>query len=470
MEKQQIGVVGMAVMGRNLALNISNCNYQVSIFNRSRKKTEEVISKYSKKKLFPYFTIKDFINSLEKPRLILLMIQAGESTDQMISSIIPYLSRGDVLIDGGNAFYKDTIRRYHELYKYGFYFIGTGVSGGEEGALKGPAIMPSGSQESYNLIAPIFNRIAAKAEGEPCVSYIGPDGSGHYVKMVHNGIEYSDMQLISESYVLLKYIMNMNNQDLSHIFSEWNKGELNSYLIEITKNIFMFKDDNGKYLIDLISDEADNKGTGTWTSQSALELNEPLSLITESVFFRYLSSLQSQRIKASNLLSGPKFSSNFINNTDFIENIRRALYLGKIISYAQGFSQLTAASNKYNWNLKYHEIAKIFRSGCIIRAKFLYKIIESYLLDYKIDNLLLTPYFQKIANEYHSSLRLVVSQAVLHGIPVPTLSAAIAYYDSYRNAFLSTNLIQAQRDYFGAHTYKRIDMPGNHHTNWNVKK
>ncbi|WP_367679660.1 NADP-dependent phosphogluconate dehydrogenase [Buchnera aphidicola] len=467
MEKQHIGVVGMAVMGRNLALNMENHHYRVSIFNRSRIKTDEVIIKYPTKKIFPYYTIKEFINSLEKPCRILLMIQAGQPTDEMISSIIPYLTSGDIIIDGGNAFYKDTIRRYNECYKLGLHFIGAGISGGEEGALKGPAIMPSGSKEVYDhYIAPIFTKIAATSEGEPCVSYIGPNGSGHYVKMVHNGIEYSDMQLISESYVLLKYIANMNNQELSSIFSEWNKGELNSYLIEITKNIFNKKNEQEQYLIDFIEDTAENKGTGTWTSQSSLELNEPLSLITESVFFRYISSLQDQRKKASKCLLGPKHFNIIKNRIEFVENVRKALYLGKIIAYAQGFSLLSVASKKYNWELKCHEIAKIFRSGCIIRAKFLYRIIDSYMLNNKIENLLLTPYFVNIANEYHESLRLVVSHAVLNGIPVPALSSAISYYDSYRTVFLSTNLIQAQRDYFGAHTYKRIDISGIHHTNW----
>ncbi|XRX42864.1 MAG: NADP-dependent phosphogluconate dehydrogenase [Buchnera aphidicola (Eriosoma harunire)] len=467
MEKQQIGVIGMAVMGRNLALNIANHNYRVSIFNRSRKKTEEILLQNPKKKIFPYYSIKDFISSLQSPKLVLLMIQAGKATDKIISSIVPYLSVGDVVIDGGNAFYQDTMRRYHQLHKLGIHFIGTGVSGGENGALNGPAIMPGGSQEAYNLIAPIFKDIAATAQGEPCVSHIGPDGSGHYVKMVHNGIEYSDMQLISESYALLKYIVNMSNDSLSDTFSDWNKGELNSYLIDITKNIFTMKDVSGKYLIDVIVDEADNKGTGTWTSQSALELGAPLSLITESVFFRYLSSLKSQRQQASQLLLGPKNINFTSDKSVFIEQIRQALYLGKIISYTQGFSQLRLASEKYDWNLKYHEIAKIFRSGCIIRAKFLDKIISSYLSDKYLVNLLLTPYFQSIANKYHTSLRVVVSHAVLHGIAVPAFSAAISYYDSYRNVHLPTNLIQAQRDYFGAHSYQRIDKPGVYHTNWN---
>ncbi|CAL4042140.1 6-phosphogluconate dehydrogenase, decarboxylating [Buchnera aphidicola (Tetraneura ulmi)] len=463
----QIGVIGLSVMGGNLALNISNCGYSVSVFNRSKEKTKILIEKNPNLKIFPYYKIKDFIFSLSSPRKILLMIQAGIATDEIINLIIPYLNEGDILIDGGNSFYKDTNRRCNELSKLGIRFIGAGISGGEEGALKGPAIMPSGNKSAYNILSEIFNKIAANYDGDPCVKYIGPNGSGHYVKMVHNGIEYSDMQLIAEAYFLLKNVVGMNNKDLSNVFSEWNKGELNSYLIEITKNILITKDSDGKYLIDFISDQAENKGTGTWTSQSALELNEPLSLITESVFFRYISSIKFQRMIASKILLGPNKTSSLKNKSIFIENVRRALYLGKIISYAQGFSQLKNASEKYLWNLKFDDIAKIFRSGCIIRAKFLNRIIDSYRSNKKIFNLLLTPYFQKIANKYQQSLREIVSFSILEGIPIPTFSSAISYYDSYRSQLLPTNLIQAQRDYFGAHTYRRIDIEGVQHTKWN---
>ena len=467
MSKQQIGVVGMAVMGRNLALNIESRGYTVSIFNRSREKTDEVIAENQGKKLAPYYTIEEFVESLEKPRRILLMVQAGEATDKTIASLTPHLDKGDILIDGGNTFYKDTIRRNKELSEQGFNFIGTGVSSGDEGALKGPSIMPGGQQEAYELVAPILDKIAARAEdGEACVTYIGPDGAGHYVKMVHNGIEYGDMQLIAEAYALLKGALGLSNEELAKTFTEWNNGELSSYLIDITKDIFTKKDDEGNYLVDVILDEAANKGTGKWTSQSSLDLGEPLSLITESVFARYLSSLKTQRIAASKVLSGPQAQAFTGDKAEFVEKVRRALYLGKIVSYAQGFSQLRAASEQYNWDLHYGEIAKIFRAGCIIRAQFLQKITDAYAENANIANLLLAPYFKNIADEYQQALRDVVAYAVQNGIPTPTFSAAIAYYDSYRSEVLPANLIQAQRDYFGAHTYKRIDKEGVFHTEW----
>ncbi len=467
MSKQQIGVVGMAVMGRNLALNIESRGYTVSIFNRSRKKTDEVIAENLGKKLAPYYTIEEFVDSLEKPRRILLMVQAGEATDKTIASLTPHLDKCDILIDGGNTFYKDTIRRNKELSEQGFNFIGTGVSGGEEGALKGPSIMPGGQKEAYELVAPILDKIAARAEdGEACVTYIGPDGAGHYVKMVHNGIEYGDMQLIAEAYALLKGALGLSNEDLAKTFTEWNNCELSSYLIDITKDIFTKKDEEGKYLVDIILDEAANKSTGKWTSQSSLDLGEPLSLITESVFARYLSSLKTQRVAASKVLSGPQAQAFTGDKAEFIEKVRRALYLGKIVSYAQGFSQLRAASEQYNWDLHYGEIAKIFRAGCIIRAQFLQKITDAYAEDASIANLLLAPYFKDIADQYQQALRDVVSYAIQNGIPTPTFSAAIAYYDSYRSEVLPANLIQAQRDYFGAHTYKRIDKDGVFHTEW----
>ncbi|WP_158344604.1 NADP-dependent phosphogluconate dehydrogenase [Buchnera aphidicola] len=466
MIKQKIGIVGMAVMGRNLALNIANNNYTVSIYNRSSEKTKKIILKHPKKNLHPFYTIKDFVNSLIKPRCILIMVQAGLATDNVIQSIIPYLDKKDMLIDGGNAFYKDTIRRNYELSNQGFYFIGAGISGGSEGALKGPAIMPGGNKKAYDLIQPMLYTISAKSKGEPCVNYIGPDGSGHYVKMVHNGIEYSDMQLIAEVYFVLKKLLKIGNQELSKIFDEWNKGELNSYLIEITKDILIKKDDCGNFLLDYVLDQASNKGTGKWTSQSALDLNEPLSLITESVFFRYLSSLKLQRKIASTVLKGPNINYIINNSHKLIEQIRQSLYLSKIISYAQGFSQLNTASNKYQWNLKFKNIAKIFRSGCIIRASFLQKIIEAYTDNTNLINILLHPYFKDISNKYQLSLRKIVSIAVENGIPIPALSAAIAYFDSYRSNLLPSNLIQAQRDYFGSHMYQRIDKDGLFHTNW----
>ncbi|MDR5610555.1 MULTISPECIES: NADP-dependent phosphogluconate dehydrogenase [unclassified Arsenophonus] len=467
MSKQQIGVVGMAVMGRNLALNIESRGYSVSIFNRSKEKTDEVIAENPGRKLIPCHTIEEFVDSLEKPRRILLMVKAGEATDKTIASLTPYLDKGDILIDGGNTYFQDTIRRNQELSAQGFNFIGTGVSGGEEGALKGPSIMPGGQKQAYDLVAPILQQIAAKADGEPCVSYIGPDGAGHYVKMVHNGIEYGDMQLIAEVYSILKNALKLNNEELADIFTEWNKGELSSYLIEITADIFRKKEDQtGNYLIDVILDEAANKGTGKWTSQSALDLGVPVTLITESVFARYLSFLKEQRVAAAKILTGPAVSSFKGDKQEFIEKVRRALYLGKIVSYAQGFQQLKAASDEYQWQLNYGEIARIFRAGCIIRAQFLQKITDAYSQNPSLANLMLAPYFKNITDEYQQSLRDIVCFGIQNGIPLPTLTAAISYYDSYRSAFLPANLIQAQRDYFGAHTYKRIDKEGIFHTEW----
>ena len=466
MSKQQIGVIGMAVMGRNLALNIESCGFSVSIYNRSKDKTEQVMVEHSDKRLVPYYSIENFVNSLEKPRRILIMVQAGKGTDAVIDELRPLLDKGDIIIDGGNAYFEDTIRRNKILSDEGFNFIGAGISGGEEGALKGPSIMPGGQKEAYELVAPILEKIAAKANGEPCVTYIGPDGAGHYVKMAHNGIEYGDMQLIAESYSVLKYVIGLTNDELADVFADWDKGELDSYLTEITADIFKYKDENGDYLVDMILDVAGNKGTGKWTSQSALDLGEPLSLITESVFARYISAIKDQRVAASKVLKGPSKEEFRGDKQALIEKVRKALYMGKIISYAQGFAQLKAASEHYNWQLNYGEIAKIFRAGCIIRAQFLQKITDAYSENNNINNLLLAPYFSKTVEAYQQSLRDVICLAVSQGIAVPTLSAAIAYYDSYRSAVLPANLIQAQRDYFGAHTYKRIDKEGVFHTDW----
>lgn len=465
MSKQEIGVIGMAVMGRNLALNIASQGYTVAIFNRSKEKTEQVIAENPDKKLVPYYNLEDFVSSLAHPRRILIMVKAGQATDAVIDELQPLLTKGDIIIDGGNAFFEDTIRRNKVLSDAGFNFIGTGVSGGEEGALKGPSLMPGGQKHAYQLVAPILEKIAAKANGEPCVSYIGPNGAGHYVKMVHNGIEYGDMQLIAESYALLKHVVGLSNPQLAEVFTEWNQGELNSYLIEITANIFQYQDTDGIYLIDVILDTAGNKGTGKWTSQSALDLGEPLSLITESVFARYISDYKAERVAAAKILSGPTITIPE-DKKIIIEKIRQALYMGKIISYAQGFAQLKAASDKYAWALNYGEIARIFRAGCIIRAQFLQKITDAYSDNKEVVNLLLTPYFQHKVASYQQSLREIIVLAVQNGIPVPTLSAAMAYYDSYRSAVLPANLIQAQRDYFGAHTYERTDKDGIFHTDW----
>ncbi len=466
MTKQQIGVVGLAVMGKNLAWNIESRGYTVSVFNRSSEKTNEMMNESEGKNIVPAYSIEEFVQSLEVPRKILLMVKAGEATDKTIDSLKPHLEKGDIIIDGGNTFFKDTQRRNNELAELGFHFIGTGVSGGEEGALTGPSIMPGGQKEAYELVAPILKDISAKVEGEACCTYIGGDGAGHYVKMVHNGIEYGDMQLIAEAYALLKNVLGLSAEELHTVFSDWNKGELDSYLIEITADIFTKKDEEtGQPLVDLILDEAAQKGTGKWTSQSALDLGVPLPLITESVFARFISSLKEERVRAANVLNGPVSQFKGDRNS-FIESVRRALYMGKICSYAQGFAQMKAASEEYGWNLKYGDIAMIFRGGCIIRAQFLQKIKEAYDRDAHLDNLLLDPYFSEITNEYHTALRETVANAVLNGVPVPTLSSAMAYYDSYRSAVLPANLIQAQRDYFGAHTYRRLDKEGTFHTEW----
>ncbi|GAA4067222.1 NADP-dependent phosphogluconate dehydrogenase [Amphibacillus indicireducens] len=468
MLKQQIGVIGLAVMGKNLALNIESRGYSVAVYNRTFSKTEDFLANEAKgKNIVSRKTIEAFVNVLEKPRKIILMVKAGFATDATIESLHPYLDQGDVLIDGGNTLYEDTLGRNEKLDKTGIHFIGMGVSGGEEGALNGPSLMPGGQREAYDLVEPILGAIAAKVDADSCVTYIGPNGAGHFVKMVHNGIEYGDMQLIAEAYFILKCVLGMNTDELHEVFTEWNKGELDSYLIEITANIFKKKDDQtGKSLIDVILDKAGQKGTGKWTSKNALDLGVPLPLITESVFARFISSQKEERILASRILSGPKEVKYKGDRNQLIEAIRRALYMSKITSYAQGFAQMRAASDEYNWDLKYGDIAMIWRGGCIIRAQFLQKIKEAFDLEPKLDNLMLDPYFKAILENYQSALREVVVVAVEHGIAVPAFASAIAYYDSYRSKDLPANLIQAQRDYFGAHTYERIDKEGVFHSDW----
>ncbi|TDU16989.1 NADP-dependent phosphogluconate dehydrogenase [Bacillus subtilis] len=467
MSKQQIGVIGLAVMGKNLALNIESRGFSVSVYNRSSSKTEEFLQETKGKNVVGTYSIEEFVQSLETPRKILLMVKAGTATDATIQSLLPHLEKDDILIDGGNTYYKDTQRRNKELAESGIHFIGTGVSGGEEGALKGPSIMPGGQKEAHELVKPILEAISAKVDGEPCTTYIGPDGAGHYVKMVHNGIEYGDMQLISESYFILKQVLGLSADELHEVFAEWNKGELDSYLIEITADIFTKKDEEtGKPLVDVILDKAGQKGTGKWTSQSALDLGVPLPIITESVFARFISAMKEERVKASGLLSGPEVKPVTENKEELIEAVRKALFMSKICSYAQGFAQMKAASEEYNWDLKYGEIAMIFRGGCIIRAAFLQKIKEAYDREPELDNLLLDSYFKNIVESYQGALRQVISLAVAQGVPVPSFSSALAYYDSYRTAVLPANLIQAQRDYFGAHTYERTDKEGIFHTEW----
>ena len=470
MDKPQIGVIGMAVMGKNLALNIESRGFTVAIFNRSGWKTEKVVADHPDKNLVPSYTIEDFVNSLEKPRRIILMVKAGAPTDATIAKLLPFLEKGDVLIDGGNTFFEDTVRRNKELDNSGINFIGMGVSGGEKGALEGPSLMPGGQKEAYDLVEPILKKIAAKAEDvEPCVSYIGPNGAGHYVKMVHNGIEYGDMELISESYNLLRNLLGLSVEEIADIFHEWKDGELDSYLIDITADILTRKDDEGtdNPIVDMILDRAGNKGTGKWSSQSALELGVPQSLITESVYSRYISALKDERVAASKVLKAPaKVEITDDEKKELIEKIRQALYFSKIMSYAQGFEQMRVASEHYDWNLKYGELAMIWREGCIIRAQFLQKITDAFTADPKLKNLLLDSYFTDVAAKYQSAVRDVAALAIRAGIPCPGFTSAITYYDQYRSEVLPANLIQAQRDYFGAHTYERTDKEGMYHYEW----
>ena len=468
MDKPQIGVVGMAVMGKNLALNIESRGNTVAIFNRTGSKTKAVVEEHPDKKLVPSYKIEDFVASLEKPRRIIMMVKAGAGTDAVIKELLPLLDKGDVLIDGGNTFFEDTMRRSAELDKSGINFIGMGVSGGELGALHGPSLMPGGQKEAYDLVAPILEAISAKAEdGAPCVTYIGPNGAGHYVKMVHNGIEYGDMELIAESYNLMRNLLGLDVKEMADIFSEWNKGELDSYLIDITADILTRKDDLGsdKPIVDMILDRAGNKGTGKWSSQSALELGVPQSVITESVYARYISAMKQERVEASKVLPKPVANVS-VDKKEAIEMIRKALYFSKLMSYAQGFEQLRFASEKYDWKLQYGDLVKIWRAGCIIRARFLQNITDAYNKKPDLQNLLLDDYFLNIAKNYQESVRDLVGVAVKAGVPVPGFSAAISYYDSYRSAVLPANLTQAQRDYFGAHTYERTDRDGIYHYSW----
>lgn len=469
MSKPQIGVVGMAVMGKNLALNIESRGYSVAIYNRTGSKTEKVVADHPDKNLVPSYTIEDFVNSLETPRRIILMVKAGAPTDATIKSLLPHLDKGDVLIDGGNTFFQETMRRNEELDNSGINFIGMGVSGGEKGALEGPSLMPGGQKEAYDLVEPILKKIAAKAEdGEACVTYVGPNGAGHYVKMVHNGIEYGDMELIAESYNLMRNLLGLSNDEISDVFNEWKDGELKSYLIDITADILTRKDDlgTGKPIVDVILDRAGNKGTGKWSSQSALELGVSQSLITESVYARYISAMKDERVAASQVLPNPEFDLGDVNKKELVEKIRRALYFSKIMSYAQGFEQLRVASENYDWNLNYGDMAKIWREGCIIRAQFLQKITDAYEKNPELKNLMLDDYFKKIVEEYQNDVRDIAALAIKAGVACPGFSSAITYYDQYRSAHLPANIIQAQRDYFGAHTYERTDREGIYHYEW----
>lgn len=469
MSKQAIGVAGLAVMGKNLALNIESRGYSVSVFNRSNQKTEDLVREAEGKNIVGTYTVEEFVSSLELPRKIILMVRAGKAVDEMIDSIKPYLSQGDILIDGGNSFFEDTIRRCKQLEGEGFRYIGTGVSGGEEGALTGPSLMPGGSKDAYRFIEPIFTAISAKVNGDPCCTFIGADGAGHYVKMVHNGIEYGDMQLICEAYSLLKNILKLSNEEISGIFTEWQKGELDSYLIEITRDILMKKDDEtGKDMVDVILDTAGQKGTGKWGSQSALDLGVAAPTITEAVYARCMSAIKEERVQAGKLLKSSAEPAFTEDRSEFVEAIRRALYASKICSYAQGFALLRCAAQAYHWDLHYGDIAMIFRGGCIIRAQFLQKIKDAYDRKADLPNLMIDSYFSGILQNYQDAWRKVTATAVMFAIPVPGFMSALSYFDSYRSERLPANLLQAQRDYFGAHTYERTDKPRGEffHTNW----
>ncbi|MHB8964204.1 MAG: NADP-dependent phosphogluconate dehydrogenase [Saccharofermentanales bacterium] len=466
--KKHVGVIGLAVMGRNLALNIAEHGYSVAVYNRSSEKTNELRADAGGLDLAGTYTIEEFVQALETPRRIILMVKAGDAVDQMIGQLLPLLDKGDLIIDCGNSYYADTVRRNRELRLQGFHYMGTGVSGGEEGARRGPAIMPGGEREAYRLIEPVFMDISAKVDGVPCCTYIGSDGAGHFVKMVHNGIEYADMQLICEAYSLLKNVLGMSADEMYSIFSEWNKGELNSYLIEITADLLTkIDEETGNHVVDMILDVAGQKGTGKWTSQSALDMGVPAPTITEAVFQRYLSAMKEERVAAAGILKGPEAS--YLPQTDrprFIESVRRALYASKICSYAQGFHLIQVASQANQWGIDAGNVAMIFRGGCIIRAQFLNRIMDAYDRNPGLQNLLVDDYFMQITGDYQSDWRDTIIAAVSAGIPVPGFSSALAYYDSYRAQVLPMNLLQAQRDYFGAHTYQRIDKPGIFHTKW----
>jgi 6-phosphogluconate dehydrogenase len=469
-QKGDIAVVGLAVMGQNLILNMNDKGFTVVAHNRTPDKVDEFLKNAAKGRttILGARTIEEMASLLKRPRKIMLMVKAGASVDEYIEKMLPFLEKGDLIIDGGNSHFPDTIRRTNYLKEKGILFIGTGVSGGEEGARTGPSIMPGGNHEAWPLVKNIFQSICAKTStGEPCCEWVGEDGAGHYVKMVHNGIEYGDMQLICEAYQLLKDGLGLTNDEMSDIFAEWNKGDLDSYLIEITRDIMAFKDTDGTALVEKILDSAGQKGTGKWTGISALEKGVPVTIIGEAVFSRCISALKDERVAASKILSGPTpaFSG---NRKEFIEHVRKALFASKIVSYAQGYMLMRQAAIEYGWNLNYGGIALIWRGGCIIRSVFLEKIKQAFDRNPNLNNLLLDPYFKSIMDQCQTSWRKVVTSAVEMGIPAPAFASALSFYDGYRCPRISANLLQAQRDYFGAHTYERIDKPRGEffHTNW----
>jgi 6-phosphogluconate dehydrogenase len=465
-----IGLIGLAVMGQNLVLNMNDHGFQVAVFNRTVSKVDDFLANEAKRtQVQGGHSMEEFIGLLKKPRRVMLMVKAGDTVDLMIDQVLPYLEAGDILIDGGNSLYSDSNRRTKALAGKGILFIGTGVSGGEEGARHGPSIMPGGNPAAWPHVKPIFQAIAAKVEdGTPCCDWVGEDGAGHFVKMVHNGIEYGDMQLICEAYDLLQRGLSLKPQELAGVFTEWNKGELDSYLIEISSKIFAKKDEDGTPLVDKILDTAGQKGTGKWTVISSLDTGQPVTLIGESVFARCLSALKEERVAASKILEGPAKKTDVGDRTAFIEDVRRALYCSKIVSYTQGYMLLRAAGEENKWNLNMGGIALMWRGGCIIRSRFLGKIKEAFDKISGLNNLLLDTFFSNAVNQYQNSWRKAIAHAVEMGVPTPAFSTALAFFDGYRTARLPQNLLQAQRDFFGAHTYERIDQPRGQffHTNW----
>ncbi|MHB8865340.1 MAG: decarboxylating NADP(+)-dependent phosphogluconate dehydrogenase [Pirellulaceae bacterium] len=471
-----IGLCGLKVMGQNLVLNMEDHGYRVAVWNRTTATMQEfVATEGAGRKLVGCETLAELVKQLKSPRIVMLMVEAGGPVDSVIDQLVPLLSSGDVIMDGGNSYFKDTERRTKSLEQQGLLFIGTGVSGGEEGARHGPSIMPGGSEKAWPLVKPILQAISAKVgphQDIPCCDWVGPRGAGHYVKMVHNGIEYGDMQLICEAYAMLKLAAGLSNTQLYDVFAQWNGGELQSYLIEITRDIFSVRDELAEGdLVDKILDRAGAKGTGKWMSQDALDLGMPSTLVTTAVYARSLSAQKDARVRASQLLSGAVVSDAerdrlIGERTPFIEKVRQALYASKIVSYAQGFVQLQAAAREYAWPLDYGLCARLWRGGCIIRAQFLERIMEAFGVEPALENLLLFEYFQDAVATADAAWRDVVVVATRLGIPVPAFSSALAYYDSYRSAVLPANLLQAQRDYFGAHEYERIDRPGKFHTDW----
>ena len=465
-----IGLIGLAVMGQNLVLNMNDHGFKVAVFNRTVSKVDDFLADEAKgTQVVGAHTIEELTSLLKRPRRVMLMVKAGDTVDQMIDHLLPHLEAGDIIIDGGNSLFTDSNRRSKDLAKKNILFIGTGVSGGEEGARFGPSIMPGGNPAAWPHVKDIFQSIAAKVEdGTPCCDWVGEDGAGHYVKMVHNGIEYGDMQLIGEAYDMLGRGLGLDADALAEVFAEWNKGELDSYLIEITSQIFTKKDEDGKPIVDKILDASGQKGTGKWTANSALDLGQPVTLIGEAVFARCLSALKEERVTASKILTGPASKPDVGDSAGFIEDVRRALYCSKMISYAQGYMLLKAAAKENGWNLNMGGIALMWRGGCIIRSRFLGKIKAAYDTNPRLENLLLDNFFSGAINQYQASWRKALVHAIELGVPTPAFSTALAFYDGYRTERLAANLLQAQRDFFGAHTYERIDQPRGKffHTNW----